>query len=122
MQEAVAGDAARSTGRVVSSPVAADGVVVGVAFIGIEDSELGVIEDVEDFSAEFQSALASHFHLAEDRRVKVEASRVIQGVASGIALGQTARGNKAARTFQQRPDGAVFIASHIAAKSVRLVR
>ncbi len=56
MQEGIAGETTRVASRVVRAGVASYGVASCIAFVGIVDPELGVVENVERFHAELQVA------------------------------------------------------------------
>jgi hypothetical protein len=92
------GSAALESGGIRGAGIATDDVVSGAAgVIGIVDSELRVIENVESLGPELELAGLANLEMLEQRHVEVRAARIIQEVASGVAKGEAARSDKLGR-------------------------
>src|SRR5579863_4781120 len=79
-------------GGIYGTGVTTDDVVSGASrIIGIVDSELGVVENIEKFRAQLDLARLGDLEVLQQRHVEVQAAGIIQEVAAGIAKSQSPR-------------------------------
>src|SRR5580658_5826075 len=87
--------AALKSGGIKGSGIATDHVVSTAArVIGIVDPELSVIKNIEGLRAELKIAGLVDLEMFQQRRVEVQAARIIQEVATCIPKGETPRSHK----------------------------
>ena len=89
MQQRAPVEAVRGSRRVTRSLVSitTDSVVRLIAKVRIENAELGMIENVEHFCTELERNAFGDLEMFEHGDIKVQAARVIQKIAAGVAKG-----------------------------------
>ena len=101
MMRALCAELAR---RKLSRPERVVVVATGRAAVAGNVSPLRVIENVECLGAELKAHLFPDFEVFEQGPVEVEAIRVIQDVASGVAEGQPPWQGKSSRIAECRTE------------------
>ena len=101
VQEGVAGQAIRlriAGSTEILDAVTRDRIVGAISEIRawVVHAELRVVEDVENLGTEFKIGRFVNLHGPEQRHVEIQAARIVQHVAPGVAKGQSARRGKAA--------------------------
>src|SRR5271166_634562 len=86
-----AADKPRSISR---TAIATYGVARGIPSIGVEEAELGVVEDVEGLGTKFKPGGLSDIKVLEQRHVEAEAAWIVQVIPSRVAERQCAWGHK----------------------------
>src|SRR5215813_7135550 len=81
----------RVTGAVVRPTIATDHVTAGVSEVGVVEPKLRVIEDVERLGAELQNTRFTDRKMLEQAHVKIQASGIVQIIATSVSEGQAAR-------------------------------
>src|SRR6266446_810242 len=90
--DAVCSPLGLKSGRIHGTGIATDDVVSATArVVGIVDTKLGVIKNIENFSTELNLARLGELKVPEQRHIEVPAVGVIQEVSASIAKGQSSR-------------------------------
>jgi len=90
----------RSVGGSIPAAVTIDGIVGRIPNVRIEDSELGVIENVEAFEPEFDVTALGHLEVLQQRHIKIDAVRIIQVVAAGVSESKPLRSREGRRIVE----------------------
>ena len=75
--------------------------------VEIEDSELSLIEDIEELCPELNLAGFFYLELLEQRHVEVQAVGIVQKISASIAEGESARRHKLRRIPLERAEAAI---------------
>jgi len=102
MKERTPRQATRISGRIVRAPIATDRIVGLVASVRIVNDELRVIEDIENFGAEFQRAAFGYFEVFQERHVEVEGGWGCSGSCGLRRRNQVGRSSKRGGTHEGR--------------------
>src|SRR5262249_44797969 len=104
--------------------IATDHVTASVSEVGVVEPKLRVIEDVERLGAELQNTRFTDRKMLEQAHVKIQASGIVQEIATSVSEGQAARRDERARIPKDGPEalGIVPALRRIAMRSRRDVR
>lgn len=85
------------TRRVIWTAIAADRVTPGIASIGVIETKLRVVEDVEGLQAKFNFASLVNREVLNQRHIKVQPTRIIQEISARITKSKAPGGNELVR-------------------------
>ena|SRR5215469_12834795 len=80
--------------RISWSAVAANHVAPCVSKIGVVDTELCVIEDVECLRTKFEDATFCHFEVLQQAHIEIQAAWVVQKVSASVSERKCSRRDK----------------------------
>src|SRR5258707_2914886 len=100
--DAVCSPFSLKSGRIHGTGIATDDVVSATAWIiGVVDTELGVIEKIENLSTKLNLAPLGELKVPEQRHIEVPAAGIIQEVSASVAKRQSSRRYKLRWVSQQ---------------------
>src|ERR1700683_3088652 len=100
----VAGAIAGIARRILGSSVATDDVVRRVAAVGIVNSKLSVIENVECLGAQLEAGGLACAEMLEQGHVKIQTAGIVKEIAAGVAEGEPFGGRKLIGIAEQRAE------------------
>ena len=121
VQEATAAKAGGITSGVRGQSITANRVACSIAFVRIEDAELGMVEYIEHFSAEFQVRSLNTFIWRNKAVSKLMRRGLFMELRPALPWVRPRRGNKVAWISQQRPHRIDSAPKRIASEAVGFV-
>jgi len=77
------------SGTVVGATIATDDIISAVAQVGIKNTELSVVEDIECFCAELKGTAFRHFEVFQQAYIKIRSVWVVQEITPCITEGKS---------------------------------
>src|ERR1700691_325898 len=127
MQKGAPSQATRVPGGVIWSTVTTYGVAAGIAEIGIVDSKLCMVEQIEGLNAKFKIAAFGYFEVLQRCHIKVQTTGIVHEIAPRVSEGESHGGDKGGGIAYGRANalrivgpyrrGCVRVANHVRIRS-----